>query len=311
MIIFLHGEDSYRSRQKLKEIINQYKHLKKSVLNLLSLDAKEIEFTDFYDHLKISPMFAENKLVVLKNIFSEKKFQEDFLAHLENINSLKDIIVVYEKEVVDQRLKLFRELTRQCKSQEFQLLEGKKAKDFIVKEFERNHAKITLDATTTFLTYVGNDLWRASSEMKKLINFKQGEVIKKEDVALLVAPKIEADIFKTIDALAQKNKKEAFLLIKKHLDNGESPLYILSMIAYQFRNLMMVKELSERGLMYASIVKKSGLHPFVVKKNYFWANRFSREELRSIYYRIFETDSNIKSGNIEPETGLSLLVSKI
>ena len=83
------------------------------------------------------------------------------------------------------------------------------------------------------------------------------------------------------------------------------------MIAYQFKNLLIVKELAEKGFMYASIVKKSGLHPFVVKKNYFACQQFSFIELKEIYRKIFKIDSDIKSGKIEQETALNLLISQI
>jgi DNA polymerase-3 subunit delta len=83
------------------------------------------------------------------------------------------------------------------------------------------------------------------------------------------------------------------------------------MIAYQFKNLLIVKELAQKGLMYASIVKKSGLHPFVVKKTYYLCNQFSFEELKKIYHNIFRVDLDIKTGKIEPEMALDLLVAKI
>jgi DNA polymerase-3 subunit delta len=83
------------------------------------------------------------------------------------------------------------------------------------------------------------------------------------------------------------------------------------MIAYQFRNLLLVKELAERRLMYNSIVKKSGLHPFVVKKSYFNCSKFSFDELKNIYKKIFQIDLDIKTGKIEPETALDLFVTSI
>src|SRR3989344_2090789 len=212
MIIFLYGQDSFRSRQKLEEIVAHYKESGKSGLNLISLDAKDINFSDFYDNFKISSMFAEKKLIILKNVFANKNFQEDFIKEVKSIEELK---------------------------------------------------------------YVGNDLWRLSGEISKLSSFKKDGTVKKDDIELFVKPRIELDIFKTIDALAAKNKKQALALLHKHLDGGEVPLYLLSMIAYQFKNLLIVKELAQKGLMYASIVKKSGLHPFVVKKTYFMCNQFS------------------------------------
>ena len=311
MVIFLYGQDSYRSKQKLNELISHYKKSGKSGLNLTYADANKVNFSDFFNNFKVSPMFSEKKLVILRNLFSSKEFQEDFLEELKRLKNIEDIIVVFEEDLVDQRLKTFKVLTKECKSQEFKLLDAKSLKDWIKKEFENSKQKINADALDLFLNYVGNDLWRASNEIKKLSDFKKGFVIKKEDVDLQVRAKLETDIFKTIDALAEKNKKQALLFLQKHIDMGDNPLYLLSMIAYQFRNLLLVKELAEKGLMYASIVKKSGLHPFVVKKSYFLCQQFSFNDLKSVYQKIFQIDSDIKKGKIEPETALDLLVSSI
>lgn len=311
MILFLYGPDSYRSKQKLDEIILHYKESGKSGLNLISFDTKEAGFSDFLNVFKVSSMFVEKKLVIIKNIFADKKFQEDFLKELKSLEALHDVIVVYESEEVDQRLKLFKTLLKECKCQEFLTLTGVHLKKWAQQEFEKLGQKTNIDALDYLLQCVGNDLWRTSSAMQQLANFKSGAVIKKEDVAAFVKPNITTDIFKTIDSLAQKNKRQALDLIHKHLDDGEAPLYLLTMIAYQFKNLLIVKELAQKGLMYASIVKKSGLHPFVVKKTYYLCNQFSFEELKKIYHRIFQVDLDIKTGKIEPELALDLLVAKI
>ena len=311
MILFLYGQDSFRSKEKLDEITAHYKEVRKSGLNLLGIDASQTDFEDFYNNFKISPMFAETKLVVLKNVFSDKQFQENFIDQIKTLQELKDVVVVYESNEVDQRLKLFKLLLKECKCQEFKALDTKNVKMWAVKQCENAKAKINNDAVDLLLNYVGNNLWQISNEIKKLANFKLGAVIQKADVELLVRPNIEVDIFRTIDALAEKNKKQAMNLIYKHLDGGEKPLYLLSMIAYQFKNLLVVKELSEKGMMYASIVKKSGLHPFVVKKTYFQCRQFTFLELKNIYHRIFDMDSDIKIGKIEAETALDLLVAKI
>ncbi|OGZ71023.1 MAG: DNA polymerase III subunit delta [Candidatus Staskawiczbacteria bacterium RIFCSPHIGHO2_12_FULL_38_11] len=320
MVIFLYGEDSYRSKQKLDEIIDQYKKVRKSALNLIYADAGEIDFADFYNNFKISPMFSEKKLVVLKNVFLNKEFQEDFLEEIKNLESFKDVIVVHESQTADQRTKLFKSLTK-GKSQEFKLLDGKNIKTWVQKEFvslrEISHSEkklnqdINNDALDLLLSYAGRDLWRLSSEIKKLADFKNGAVVKKDDIELHVRPNIETEIFKTIDAIGQKNKRQALAFLQKHLENGDSPFYVLSMIAYQFKNLLIVKELAQKGMMYASIVKKSGLHPFVVKKTYFMCNQFSFEELKRIYRNIFQIDAAIKIGKIEAETALDLLIAQI
>jgi len=130
-------------------------------------------------------------------------------------------------------------------------------------------------------------------------------------VELMVKPKIEADIFKTIDALAQRNKKQALYLIRKHLEKGDPPLYILSMINFQFRNLLVVKDLIERQKPYYAILKITKLHPFVVRKSYEQAGKFTLPELKKIYQKIFQADLSIKTGRMEPETALDLFLTEL
>ena len=62
---------------------------------------------------------------------------------------------------------------------------------------------------------------------------------------------------------------------------------------------------------YYIILKKSGLHPFVVRKTYYQCNQFSFSELKKIYQKIFKIDFNIKTGKIEPGIGLDLLIAEI
>ena len=97
----------------------------------------------------------------------------------------------------------------------------------------------------------------------------------------------------------------------KHLEKGESPLYLLSMINFQFRNLLMIKELVEENQPYYSILRKTQLKPFVVGKSYQQAQRFGLPELKKIYRKIFQADLDIKTGKMKAETALDLLIVEI
>ncbi|MEK7061759.1 MAG: DNA polymerase III subunit delta [Patescibacteria group bacterium] len=311
MIYFIYGQDSYRAKEKLQEIIGQYKSLHKSGLSLIQINTKEKNFKDLFDNFKIASMFNEKKLIILKDIFLNQKFGEDFLKEVKTFKSSKDIIVVFEKDAVDQRTKLFKTLIKDAKCQEFSFLDGRGLKTWFLEESKKYKLKIDPMAEAMLLSYAGNDLWQLVNEIKKLVNFKPGELIKKEDIILQVRPKIENDIFKTIDAISQKNKKQAFYFLHKHLDNGDNSLYLLSMIAYQFRNLLIIKEMTDKGLPYAAIQKKSGLAPFVVSKTYYLCRQFTFLELKKIYQKIFQVDLNIKTGRIDAETALDLLVAEM
>lgn len=308
MIYFIFGEDSYRSKRKLEEIVLGYKKVHKSGLNFIYIDAKEKIFKEFYNNFKTVSMFAEKKLVVLKNIFESAKFSEEFLENIKNLEDMKDIVVIYEDCPADQRTKLFKSLQKFAKCQEFECLDPANLKKWILVEFEKNKVKINPDALDKLIEFVKNDLWQMDNEVKKLSSYKAGGTVMRQDVELLMKPNLENDIFKTIDALASKNKKLALDLFHKHLDNGDNALYLLTMIAYQFRNLLVIKELIENKIPYHVIAKKSGLHPFVVQKSYYLCNQFSLQDLKKIYQKIFQADSDIKTGKIEAETALDLFL---
>lgn len=311
MIIFLYGQDTYRSREKLKEIIEHYRRVHKSGLNLKYFDHNNLSLETLKNEFQTTPMFKEKKLVVLENIFPNLKNEEKFLDLIKNLKNSENIIVIYEKEKPDSRFALVKFLKKYSKSQEFKLLEEEKLKSWVNREFAKFKTKINPGALDKLIYFVGNDLWQMNNEIKKLVSFKSRKKIEAEDVELLIKPKIEADIFKTIDAIAQKNKKKALSLIHKHLEKGDSPLYLLSMINFQFRNLLMIKDLIEKNRSYYIILKTTKLHPFVVKKSWQLANKFTLQELKKIYQKIFQVDLSIKTGRVEPRIGLELLLVEL
>lgn len=304
MIIFLYGQDTYRSCQKLKEITEHYKEIHKSGLSLRYFDSGNLNFQDFKSEIETRSIFREKKLVVLKNAFDDKNFQEEFLKQGKKFINSEDVILIYEKKEINEKsvlLKFLKKKSSLCQKlvwgQEFELLEGEKLKNWVKKEFGKYQAQIDSKTLDYLINFIGNNLWQMSNEIKKLVNYKNKEIIKVKDIELLVRPRIEADIFKTIDAIALRNKKQALELLHKHLEKGDAPLYLLAMINFQLRNLLTVKSGA-----------RLSAHPYVVKKTTQQAGNFSLDELKKIYQKIFQTDLNIKTGKIGAEAALDLFV---
>ena len=315
MLIFLYGPDTYRSHQKLNEIIANYKKIHKSGLNLKYFDFKKDSYQEFKDEFQTISMFQEKKLVVLENTFSNTEFKRKFLENSKKFIDSKDIILFYEENEFSKNDALFNFLKKQAKVQEFELLAGQKLKNWVKKEFEKYQCQISDTALGKLIEFTANDLWQITNEIKKLVSYKKDGKIEIKDVELLVRPKIEADIFKTIDAISSRNKKQALILIHKHLEKGDPPLYLLSMINFQFRNLLLVKSCESKGELYINdmriLSKKLKLHPYVVRKSIQQARRFTIDELKKIYRKIFQVDLNIKTGKIDPQTALDLLITGI
>ena len=308
MLIFLYGPDSYRSREKLQEIVEHYKKIHRSELNLRYFAGKDFDFADFKNELQITPMFKEKKLLVLSDAFLNKDFKENFLKAGKNlVKSSDNIVLFYEDAEPAKNDSLFVFLKKEAKLQEFQPLRGQSLKNWVKKELAKYPIKAGPEIIEKLIGDIGSDLWQFSNEIKKLAAYKNKGEISLGDIALLIRPKTDIDIFKTIDAIAQKNKKQAVRLIHKHLEKGDSPLYLLSMINFQFRNIIIIKDLLEKQ----KPLNYSHLHPFVIQKSRGLAQKFTFAELKKIYRKIFQVDHQIKTGKIEPETALDLLITEI
>jgi DNA polymerase-3 subunit delta len=138
------------------------------------------------------------------------------------------------------------------------------------------------------------------NEIMKLVSYSKN--ISEKNIDLLIHPNHETNIFDTVDAIAVKDKKKAINLIKNHVEKGESAIYILAMIASQIRNILSVKSGGAGQL---------GMHPFVFRKTTYQAKNFSLEELKNIYSRITQLDSEIKVGKIDQSIALDVLISEI
>jgi len=305
MIIFLYGEDTYRSRQKLQEIISHYQAIRQSGLNLKYFDGPGADFQDVKSELRTVSMFKEKKLLVLKDIFSNQKFKDSFLKEAKRFTGSDNIVVLYEEKGGFARDALFTFLKKHAQCQEFEALSALKIKQWLKNEFAKAKTKIDPLALEAMVSFVGNDLWQLANDVQKLVAYKRGGEITIKEVRLLVKPKTETDIFKTIDAIALKNKKQALILLHRHLEQGDTPFYLLSMINFQFRNILGVKDLTKRG----EALSRSGLKPFLAQKSYRQSQKFTYEELEKIYRKIFQADYDIKTGKLDPQSALDFLIA--
>ncbi|HCM36617.1 MAG: DNA polymerase III subunit delta [Candidatus Wildermuthbacteria bacterium RIFCSPLOWO2_02_FULL_47_9c] len=322
MIFFLHGPDTYRARQKLKEIREKYQATYLHAVNVQDFDCAETEIQEAKNALSTISMFEQKKLLIFKNVFGNKAF-EDFLfaqrVQLERSDEI--VVVVFGAGTVKEKgvHPLYQWLKKNARQQEFLPISPSKLKLWIVREFACYNLKATLVAQEALAQAVGNDLWRLSNEVKKIAAWKSGARasisdsgrVKESDVTLFLSVDEEADVFSTVEAVAAKNKKRALSFLYRHLQKGDSPAYLLSMLHYQFRTILQIQDMREKGFSQGAILQKTKLHPYVLKKGLQLAQTFSLPELKAIYERLFTAEKNIKTGAREPEAVLDLLVATL
>ena len=310
MIILLYGEDTFRLKKKLMEVIEEYKVKHKTGLNLTRFEENNLDIDKVKEKIELVSMFDEKKLIILENALKNKIFSEEFLKYIKK-NKLKDnkdvITVIYQEGKLTKP-----SLRRQVSMfEEFKLLLGNDLINWLKKQANENKADISQEALRKLVAYIGNDLWQLNNELNKLVSYKAGQSINEQDIDLLVKSKMDTDIFKTLDALAKRDKKTAFRLLHEHLEQGENEIYLFSMFIYQIRVLLKLKDLIEKGTVFYDLASKSGLHPFVIKKSSEQLKNFSLEQLKGIYKYLLKIELGLKKGRLDGPTALDLLVAEI
>ena len=300
--------------QKLKQIIAGHEKVHTSGLNLKFFDCEKHTFEDFRDQIRTKSMFQEKKLFVLKNAFSSADFRQAFLQNQDLFSKTQNLIVFYEDKNLSEKDSFFIWLQKNSTSQKFDILKGAQLKNWIKEQLAKYDAEIEPRALDLLIERTDNDLWLIFNELQKLVSYKNNKdqiTIFIQDVEALTPQKLDPNIFKTIDFIAEKQKQKALTLIHEHLQKGDDPLYLLSMITFQFRNLLIIKELTTLSGARGSALNKLGMHPFVVRKSLWLAQKFSLEELKKIYQKIFQIDLDIKIGKIQPDLALDLFIAQI
>lgn len=323
MLFFLYGEDSFRSNKRVLEIKNKFQTNDNSQAGLSSFDAQIEKNTlnKIETALKNTSLFSNKKLLIIRNIISASPADEQakilifFKKNLETLQFNSDCIIIFWEDTLPRKNNaFFKFLLLHSKKQNFEKLTGIKLEQWTLKELEKNNskAKISHSALDKLIAYSYENTTKISQEIEKLVTYANNELISDNMLDLLIETQLNNDIFKTIEALAENNKKLALGLLHQHLNRGDDPFYLLSMFIYQFRNLLRIASLQENGVFNEfEIAKISRLHPYVVKKSFTQAKNFGEKKLLSIYKKLGAIDTKIKTGQLNIQLALDKFIGEL
>jgi len=326
MIIFLHGPDSFRSRQKLNALIEQFKKTRDPRGdNVVFLEGEKLSLDELNSKLASQSLLAEKRMIIVSSLFSHKE-ENLFNALLEYLKKQEkekneNVIIFYEpieldsnkygdKKLTVKRKKLFNYLAKQKFSQKFNQFNNMQTANWIKKETASNNLLISDQIANAFVLAAGNDLWQIHNELNKIINFVQAEKrneISEKDVRQFVRGNIDDNIFALTDSISNKNKASFFYLLEQQLEAGISIQQILTMTIRQFKIIIQIKELLFKNKNASEISSELKLHPFVVKKTTPQTRNFNMDYLKKILSGLTEIDYKIKTGQADGLTSLNLL----
>lgn len=320
MIIFLYGEDSFRSRLKLKEFKDKFiREVDPDGSSLVTIDGETANLAKIGDATNSASLFCRKRMIVVENILKNKSkiVQDEVADFLKKQEKGQENILIFWDEHSGEKLgknRLFNFLRKTDEGkfiQTYEPLSNPALATWVKTEVANRGGRIAPQAVTELCALAGNDLWFLNNEIDKLVAYRKGEEISNEDIREMIRGKVDENIFALTDAIAAKNKALTMELIYRELEAGAAETYLLFMILRQFKILLQVKVGIEEGLAGRDLAQYLKLHPFVVQKSSAQVRNFSLELLKRIISKLVEIDSGIKTGREDLLTALNLLFVKI
>jgi len=327
MFYILHGDDEFSRSETLADLKRKLGDPTWLDLNTTVLEGRKLTLDELQHACDAIPFFGDRRLVIVEGLLARLDPRGDEAVDQNEPNTLADQLIDYLGRLPESTRLVFLESRALSKSNPVLKYAGKQGKDqayvrefaplkkheisgWIQKRVKSKAGAIQPTAVAQLEAYLGNDLRLLDQEIEKLLTYTGGErAITEIDVRQMVNSVREASVFEMVDAIAARDRRRALNLLHELLDDGQAPLFLLTMIVRQFRILMQLRELSAQGEGPEAIRARLGLHPFVVEKGLRQARHFSLAQLDVIYDALLATDTAIKTGQSDPILALDLLMA--
>lgn len=259
------------------------------------------------------PFLAERRMIVVKNLISCKEAGlKEILKEKIEQNAIPDsnVLVVYESEEkykAKADKELFELLKKEKFTECFSELEPREIRSWVLQEIKERGGEIDEAALRYLLNNYIGDLWGMSLLVDQLVSYSKK--INEDAVKLFVSERVDDNIFNLVDAIVAGKKDSAFKMIQAQYRAGNDSGYVFAMILRQFKILLQLKDLEERG--GRPDPKALGLHPYVVKKTLPTLSRYSMDDLKRAYNRLLDIDIQTKTGQGDQSLLLDIFVGSL
>lgn len=331
MIHLLHGKDDYQVRHALAAIRDALAADDDMLAsNTTVLDGRGLTPAELLAHATSVPFLAANRLVIVESLLRalgdarggrrRKKGDTDdplepwraAAAQLADPAAMPatTTVVFIEGELAktNAAFPIFAPIARTA---EYAPLNAGDVVAWIKGTAKAKKLKLGEGAVRMLAVLVGGDLWALDNELDKIAAYAAGAAADEGMVSQLVSAARETKVWELADAVVAGNERKAVTSLRRLLTDGEPPQLLTFMIARQYRQLLLVKDLRDRRVSREEVQRASGVPGFKLNEVGALAGRYSWPVLRQAYQRLLEADLSVKRGLQDDESALQLLVHEL
>ena len=323
-VIFMYGPEEYLTEWAVNCIVERFINPAACDLDYIRL-SEDSGLSDILEAAGTFSMFSEKRVIWVKDyppvIWANPKGfgsseKERLAEYIKDPN--QKAVLIFSATEPETKSEIVRELKKSCSTYFFDKLDYPQLSAFAEKRFKaagvpisRSALRYLIDESGYFNRETEYRILNLENDIKKIIAYTGGKAVTEEDISLNLHGDMDTFVFNFLDAVSTNRKDAAFELLHNILTANGEVFPILGLLINHFELILMVKEFKEDGMGAAAITSKLKMNEFRVKKAMQFADKFTAEKLRNTLSQLYETDRNIKTGLLEQNLALELLVGRI
>lgn len=318
-VFLLWGEEDYLRAYYKKNLSALFMPENMPELNFYTFDGKDYSLSAVDEAIDTLPTFDENKLLIFDNsmIFktdSRTGAKAEIREYWEN--KLKDIppyvYIIFNEAEIDKRSAIYKFISKNYIAAEFSYLEEGKMIKWTQTLFKKSGKSITPEDCTYLLSLCPDGMMTIKNEAEKLCSYASDrQTVTRDDINLLVTPKLEDKVFDMVGAMLAKNTDKAITLLRDLFALKTEPIQILGAIMYNVEKLACVKVLLDSKKTRPEIASALKIAPFQVNKYIDNAGKFKKDELDKLIKKTAEIDVLLKSNSMDNNVLLEVFIMEV
>ncbi len=310
----LYGEEQYRLKKTLKTIVSQYVQ-DENDLNVITYDASQISMDLILEDAMTIPFFSQYKVILVyhANFLSTNNDTNVDVTILDDYidQPMESTILIFIGEFIklDTRKKIVKKIKDKWKVLEFKKLDEAGKKSFVQEQIKKRNIILDEDAYQELMQRLPLDMESIQRELEKLELY--GDTITKNAIIQLVTKPLEENVFSLVNAVVEKNISKSFYIWNDLCVINTDAIYLIALLAAQFRFLYEVKVLIQQGQTKDEIVTSLNVHPYRVKLAMQSIEYLTSDYLMKMLAKLADLDQKLKGGLIEKKLGFEMFLLEL
>lgn len=262
------------------------------------------------------PFLCKNKIIILRNPIFLTTQKTDikhniamFSDYLSNPLDTTYLIVDATGLNLNEKSDLVVKLKAKAEVSETKELCQVQIDGWLKRQCEVNGIEIKPDAISLFFERVGKNIIIAKNEVDKLVNYVYPKkIITVRDVNEVVTKEAELEAFALTNAIIDKNKEKTINIYNELIKNGKDVMQLISMVSRSMMDMLVVSRMIAKGYQQLDIAQamnvSSGRAYYLIKNT----KAFKMQSIEDNIIKLANLDYKVKSGQIDPTSGLELFI---